>query len=237
MGFEVIVCRRNKAIVERLSCQPGLYGCTLFQGIIIGRKRIGILAGIVLDSCSLAGGQNLLQGAQGIEGTREAGIGIKLRKRFLGFAYGQTIIQRFGSGFLQIGLVAFGFQRRHDGKSLPTGGKCIIHSLLFVFVLGIPDQWIEHAYLTSAEFVFLTQGCRFLHHGRCVVAVQCGLVGPFVYEEETVGVIGREKIVVADTTFHGADAVSDAFLLHFLYVFLCGTLGSGVADIDGELGV
>ena len=108
---------------------------------------------------------------------------------------------------------------------------------MFIIILGIPDQWIEHAYLATAEFVFLTQGCRFLHHGRCVVAVQSGLVGPFVYEEETVGVIGRKKIVVADTTFHGSDAGGDAALLHFFYVFLRSTFGSGVADIDGELGV
>ena len=66
--------------------------------------------------------KDTLKSPQGIKGTREAGIGIKLRKRFLGFADGESLVQGIGQGDFQTGLVSFGFQRCNDGKSLPTGG-------------------------------------------------------------------------------------------------------------------
>ena len=133
----------------------------MFQRVVICCKRGCLPAGVILDSGSLTPGQNLLQGSQRIQRTGKTGIGIQLRKRFLGFADSQAIIQRFGRCLLQAGLVAFGFQSRNDGKSLPTGGKCNIHSLCGFFALRIPDQRIEHPYLAAAEFVFLPQGSRF----------------------------------------------------------------------------
>ncbi len=47
--LQVIVGCRDETIVERLSSQLCLDGCSLFQCIIIFGKRISLLTGIVVD--------------------------------------------------------------------------------------------------------------------------------------------------------------------------------------------
>ena len=78
VSLEVIVRSRDKTVVERLSRQLSLYGRSLFQCIIIGRKRIGLFSGLVLDSCRSPLGQDPLKGPKGIQRAGETGVGIKM---------------------------------------------------------------------------------------------------------------------------------------------------------------
>ena len=68
-----------------------------------------------------------------------------------------------------------------------------------------------------------------------MVAVQSFLIGPFVNQKETVRIIGRKEIFIADATFHGADAVSNTTLFHFFIVLPGTSVLTGIADIDSDL--
>ena len=76
MGLEVIVGRRNEAVIEGFPDQLRLYRRSKFQCIIAGRKRIRILSGIIMNSSRLTCLQNTLKGSQGIQRTGETGIGV-----------------------------------------------------------------------------------------------------------------------------------------------------------------
>ena len=62
---------------------------------------IGLAAFFHPQSCIHALFDDLLQGAQRIQRAREAGVGIKVRKRLFGFAHGQSLFKSFVQGGFQ----------------------------------------------------------------------------------------------------------------------------------------
>ena len=76
MSLQIIIRRRDKAVMERLTGKARLDRRPLLQGIIVLRERIGIFTGIVLDSGVLALLKDSLQSAKRIQGPWETRVGI-----------------------------------------------------------------------------------------------------------------------------------------------------------------
>ena len=57
---------------------------------------------------------------------------------------------------------------------------------------------MEHPHLASAQLILFPQGCRLLHHGGGVIAVQGFLIDPFIDQEQAVRIVCREEVVIAE---------------------------------------
>ena len=67
MRFKIIVGLGGKSVVERLSRESRLHGCSLLEGVIVLGERVGFTAGFSLFALGFTLLDNLLQCAKRIQ--------------------------------------------------------------------------------------------------------------------------------------------------------------------------